>query len=89
MKLTASRSLDTLKFIITHISQIQTHPDIALQQFPSLGYGENQLLQIVNYPFTLPAVNPCTKNFWQETNTIRIGTKLSTERANTYPHCVN
>jgi len=41
------------------------------------------------YPFTLPAVSPFTKNFWQEMKTMRIGSRLKTDRANTYPHWVN
>ena len=36
-----------------------------------------------SYPFTLPAVSPFTKNFWQEMKTMRIGSRLKTDRANT------
>ncbi len=35
------------------------------------------------YPFTLPAVSPCTKNFWQIMNTATTGTSVSTDMANT------
>lgn len=42
-----------------------------------------------DYPFTLPAVSPCTKNFWQVMNTMITGTSVSTDMANTYPHWVN
>lgn len=41
------------------------------------------------YPLTLPVVSPATKNFWQKIKTNRIGSKLKTDKANTYPHCVN
>lgn len=40
-------------------------------------------LPAASYPFTLPAVKPCTKNFWQEMKTIKIGIRLSTDSANT------
>lgn len=36
-----------------------------------------------SYPFTLPAVSPSTKNFWQEMKTMRIGSRLKTDRTNT------
>ena len=36
-----------------------------------------------SYPFTLPAVSPFTKNFWQEMKTMRIGSRLKTDRTNT------
>ena len=36
-----------------------------------------------NYPFTLPAVNPCTKNFWQNMKISTTGMSVSTDMANT------
>ena len=41
------------------------------------------------HPFTLPAVSPCTKNRWQKTKITITGMSVSTDMANTYPHCVN
>ena len=41
------------------------------------------------HPFTLPAVSPCTKNRWQKMKITITGISVSTDMANTYPHCVN
>ena len=41
------------------------------------------LLATISYPFTLPAVSPCTKNFWQRMKISTTGISVSTDMANT------